>query len=60
MSKASFWAATNRILAEEGFACIQVPGEDNLSIVDLADAPLMARIETDLVLLTETLTTSRL
>lgn len=43
----SLWALTNRILAERELACVQVSGEDNLSIVPLAEAPQLARFAPD-------------
>jgi len=43
----TLWALTNRELIAKGLACIQVPGEENLSIVPLDRAGLLARIEGD-------------
>lgn len=39
------WMLTNRVLASRGFASVQRPGEELLSIVRLADAPKHARLE---------------
>ena len=47
VTTASFWALTNRMLAARGLACIQVSGEENLTIVPLSDAPNLARLEPD-------------
>ena len=47
VDEATLWAVTNRELVAQGLACIQVPGEENLSIVPLEAAAAMARIEID-------------
>lgn len=39
------WATTNRLLVERGFACVQIAGEDTLSVVKLDLAPTLARLE---------------
>ena len=39
------WATANRALAEAGFACIQAPGEETLSVVPAASAVGLSRIE---------------
>jgi type II secretory pathway component GspD/PulD (secretin) len=45
----TLWAITNRELVAKGLACIQVPGEENLSVVPLERAGVLARLETDLL-----------
>lgn len=39
------WMLTNRVLASRGFATVQMPGEDMVSVVQIRDAPGMARLE---------------
>lgn len=39
------WTLTNRVLASRGFTSVRMPGEEMVSIVRLADAPGMARLE---------------
>ncbi|MEM7305645.1 MAG: secretin N-terminal domain-containing protein [Planctomycetota bacterium] len=41
----TLWALTNRELVAKGLACIQAPGEENLSVVALDKAAALARIE---------------
>ena len=48
VNEETLWAITNRELVAHDLACIQVAGEENLSIVDLEKAPALARIELDL------------
>ncbi|MCP4007660.1 MAG: hypothetical protein GY725_26055 [bacterium] len=45
VSVEGLWATANRVLASGGLACIQVPGEDTLSIVPLDQAAGLARLE---------------
>lgn len=45
VSDDELWALTNRVLASRGFTSVRMPGENLLSIVRLADAPAMARLE---------------
>ena len=47
ISDEDLWALTNRLLSQAGFTSVQLPGEENLSIVKLGDAPSLARIESD-------------
>jgi general secretion pathway protein D len=42
---AGLWALTNRRLADEGLACVQLPGQDALTVVALDQASGLARIE---------------
>ena len=45
LSIEGIWATTNRHLAAAGFACVQIPGEDTLSVVPLDKAARLARVE---------------
>ena len=46
ISLEELWTTTNRLLADEGLACIRIAGQDGLSIVSLEQAPGLARVET--------------
>jgi general secretion pathway protein D len=45
VTDSELWILTNRVLASRGFASVQRPGEELLSIVRLSDAPKHARLE---------------
>lgn len=45
VSDGELWTLTNRLLASAGFTTVQLPGEQTLSVVRLADAPTLARLE---------------
>ncbi len=47
ISLETLWAVTNRELVAKGLACVQVPGESNLSVVHLDKAAALARVEVD-------------
>ena len=41
----ALWALTNRRLVDAGLACVQLPGDDSLTVVPLDQASGLARIE---------------
>ncbi len=45
VSDAELWAITNQLLASRGFAAVQMPGSDLISITKAATAQSLARVE---------------
>ena len=43
----ALWAIVNQLLAERGLATVRPPGSEAISVVKVADAPALARIERD-------------
>lgn len=45
LSDAELWALTNQLLAQRGFATVRASGAEAVSVVRVAEAPQLARIE---------------